>query len=307
MRERPSLLTANLGMLLVALLWGAQVPVVNQLAERWDPFFLALVRYLVALPVIWVLLRVFEPGGPALSRGGVVRLFGLGLGTSGFAIFYMLGVAWSNPVTAALIIAGSPIVNGLVAWAIGGARPSSGVLAGLFLVVPGGVIATVDWREGGAALNLSGGEPMILFAIICWGWYSLMAQRWLPNCSQFRITALSVIATLPILIFVYGLALLFGATYRPLDGINRVDLVLFFYLAIGVLVIAVTLWHRGVAIMGLGIASMYLNLVPIVAILIAMVLGVMPRAEQIAGAVLVLAGLVLAQVIDRRGSYREAR
>jgi len=302
MPRRSALLTANLGMLVVALLWGAQVPVVNQLAERWDPFFLALVRYVMALPVLWLLLRIVEPGTSWLPEGVILRLFGLGLGTSGFAVFYMFGVAWSNPVTAALILACSPVINGLVAWIAEGARPSRGLLAGLLLVVPGGVVATVDWQRSATEFDVTGGEPMILLAIVCWAWYSLMAPRWLPRCSQLRITALSVVATLPILSVVYGLAWMAGMTYAPSGRPAGADLLLFIYLAVGVLVVAVTLWHRGVAALGLGVASMYLNLIPVVAIAVAMALGVMPRTGQVVGGLLVLAGLVVAQVIDRRGS-----
>ena len=46
---------------------------------------------------------------------------------------------------------------------------------------------------------------------------------------------------------------------------------------------------------------MYLNLVPAVAILIAMALGTMPSAAQLVGGALVLAGLIVAQIVDRRG------
>ena len=91
-------------------------------------------------------------------------------------------------------------------------------------------------------------------------------------------------------------------TYAPPD-IPGTDLALFVYLAIGVLVVAVTLWHRGVAFLGLGVASMYLNLVPVVAVVVSMSLGVMPRGEQITGGILVLAGLIVAQWVDRHAAW----
>ena len=54
------MLAANLGMLLVALSWGTMIPSMKHLLLGWDPYFLALARYGLAVPPMLVLLRLTE-------------------------------------------------------------------------------------------------------------------------------------------------------------------------------------------------------------------------------------------------------
>jgi len=296
-------LLANLGLLVVVVLWGSQVPVANNLAQRWDPFFLASIRYVAALPLFWLLLSVFQPRSPAqpatAPRLSLLRFCGLGLATTGFAVFYMLGVAWANPITSALVAATGPIIGALVLWALTGLRPTLGVGLGLLAVVPGALLITLDFSRQDVALELSGGEPLIMLALACWSVYSLLAQRWLAGRSQLRITAISVTATVPLIGLVYLGAWALGLTYGEFAAPRGTDLLAFTYLVLGALLTAVTLWNIGVSRLGLVIAAMYLNLIPIVAVVIAMLYGIYPRPEQLIGGGLVIAGVLVAQRLGR--------
>ena len=298
------ILLANLGMLLVVLLWGAQVPVANDLSQRWDPFFLAGARYVAALPLFWLWLQLTEPPPLALDAAAprltLIRFCTLGLAITGFAVLYMLGVAWSNPITIALVAATGPIIGALVSWVLLGTRPKRGVWMGLLAVVPGALLVTLDFKPGGAKLQLSGGEPLMMLALASWAVYSLQAQRWLAGRSQLRITTLSVSATVPLISLVYLIASAAGLTYGDIDTMSGTDPLAFAYLVFGALMTAVTLWNIGVSRLGLVVASMYLNMIPIVAVGIAMLYGVQPRSEQLIGGLLVIAGVIIAQRLGRR-------
>ena len=52
------MLAANLGMLLVALSWGTMIPSMKHLLLGWDPYFMALARYGLAVPPMLLLLRL---------------------------------------------------------------------------------------------------------------------------------------------------------------------------------------------------------------------------------------------------------
>ena len=294
------ILLANLGMLLVVLLWGAQVPVASDLSQRWDPFFLAGMRYVGALPLFWLWLQLTKPqtagSAPQLT---LLRFITLGMSITGFAVCYMLGVARSNPITIAMIAATGPIIGALVSWALLGTRPKRGVWIGLLAVVPGALLVSLDFKSGGAKLQLSGGEPLMILALICWAVYSIQAQRWLAGRSQLHISAISVAATIPPISLVYLIAACADLTYGAWSTVSGADLFAFAYLVIGALMIAVTLWNNGVARLGLVIASMYLNMIPLVAVGIAMLYGIQPRDEQLLGGLLVIIGVVMAQRLGR--------
>lgn len=288
------MLGANLGLLVTMILWGAQVPLISFVSDRYDPYLLAAVRYCGAVPFFLFALKVWEPG-PILVGYPLRWVVALGAAIAAFGTLYTAGVAFSHPVTAAVLGAMAPAVAALVAWALLGVRPSRTVLASLALVACGGILATVDLSHAGT-FRLRGGEILIVLASATWSWYSIEAQRRLPGASQVRITGLSLIFAALFLLPIYFVADLFGATHGSLLEATRVDLSIFALFVLGVAVIGIVLWNLGVARLGVVPASMYINLIPIVALLVSMLLGYAPRAEQLIGGALVLAGVLLVQI-----------
>jgi len=219
----------------------------------------------------------------------------LGAAIAAFGTLYTAGIAFSHPVTAAVLGAAAPAVAALVAWAMLGVRPSRTVLLSLVLVAGGGILATVDLSHAGT-FRLRGGEILIVLASATWSWYSIEAQRRLPGASQIRITGLSLIFAALFLLPIYGVANVLGATHGSLLDVTAADLSIFALFVLGVAVVGIVLWNFGVARLGVVPASMYINLIPIVALLVSMLLGYIPRAEQLAGGALVLAGVLMVQI-----------
>ncbi len=145
------------------------------------------------------------------------------------------------------------------------------MVPGLIASAIGCALASIDprrRRQGG--ISFGGGEVLILLSVICWSWYSTVAQRWCPDWSQVRIT------------FVDDGDLgrrhdraLFGAGGRgrgrrsrrpgrsaPIEGFS-----LLWYI-VTVMVLGVVLWNAGVRAVGVVTASLYINLTPVVAIAI---------------------------------------
>ena len=130
---------------------------------------------------------------------------------------------------------------------------------------------------------------------VCWSWYSIEAQRRLKGASQIRISALTLIFTTFFLLLAYGLAAAFGQTYGSVMDATLTDLGAFALFIVGVVLIGLLLWNFGVSRLGVVVASMYLNLIPVAAVLAALALGYRPRGEQLIGGAVVLSGVVLAQ------------
>src|SRR5262249_51092327 len=123
------------------------------------------------------------------------------------------------------------------------------------------------------------------------------AQRWCRGWSQLRITTTTMTTGAVALAVIYPLAMGLGlATYPPAVSQDPIDWLVLAWVT-GVLVaFGVYLWNFGVKGAGVVIASLYLNLVPIVAIGIFALSGTVPTWPQILGGVLVIVGVLLSEL-----------
>jgi drug/metabolite transporter (DMT)-like permease len=63
------------------------------------------------------------------------------------------------------------------------------------------------------------------------------------------------------------------------------------------------LWHFGIARIGIAVASMYTNLIPVTAALVAFVwIGTQPTVHQLVGGAIIIAGVLYAQLATLRSS-----
>jgi drug/metabolite transporter (DMT)-like permease len=291
-------LGANLGMLATAAAWASIIPLLNHLLALWDGYFLAFARYAAALPLLLLALGLRE-GGRLWPIGippwKIVLLGALGIGC--FAPLFTLGIAHANPITAAIIGANGPIVAALMSWVMEGVPPDRRMLPGVALVVLGAALATIDLDRPGRPFDLRGGEILIILSQVCWTWYSLKAQHWLAGCSQLRITAVTAVPGVATLGLAWLAAGALGAApIPPAAPRNAADVALIGWLGLVAIFAGVLLWNHGVRVLGIVVASIFLNLCPIGAIAITAALGTPPTRWQLLGAVLVLAGVTQAQL-----------
>ena len=295
------MLAANFGMLLVALSWGTMIPSMTHLLLGWDPFFLAAARYCMPIPAMLVVLRLAE--GPTAWFAGLPawRWWLLGsLGIGMFAPLYTLGIQYSNPITAAILSSISPAITAIVGWLFYRLPIPRQTVPGLALTILGCVYATYDPKLSGTRFDLRGGELFIVAAMACWAWYSITAQRWLLGCTQVRITAMTTTTGSLALVSAYLIASLLGAgRFPPALPTTPLDIGLFLWLAFIPVMLGNLLWHHGVRQLGAVIAALFMNLMPITAILITAALGTAPTYQQLIGGALVLIGIMLAQLRRR--------
>jgi drug/metabolite transporter (DMT)-like permease len=299
---------ANLGLLLTMLIWGGFIPILNLVFDRWDPWSLAAIRYWIALPLLAIAIRLGDPG-PLLPAGIDWRRVALigGLGFGGFGGLYTVGVAHANPITAAIFSSAGPIVAALVARFGYGTPLAKGTRPALALAFAGGLLAMVDWHAAESPFMFRGGEILLLLSTVCWCWYSVEAQRALAGMSQVQITFLTMIPASAVLTLAYLTAGLFGAAHLPMPKPTVPELAIFLYMGGAVAGLGVMLWNFGVQRLGVVIASIYLNLIPVVAIGISVALGTPLRLEQLIGGILVLAGVAMSQFGARVGHARKGR
>jgi drug/metabolite transporter (DMT)-like permease len=287
------------GLALLALLWGTMVPTVAHLLQRWDPFFLAAFRYIGALPVMWAALALLErrqPTAAANSRGDW-RIWPLGIiGIGCYAALYTTGVYHCNPITAAILSATSPAIAAVVDRIVFKVPVDRRMLPAIALAILGSALATVHF-DGGDMFDFRGGEILMVTAFACWSWYSTAAQKWCRGWSQLRITTVTMTTGGVGLAVIFAVAVLLGAaSFPPAMPDNAIDWLVFAWMTVVLVAFGVYLWNFGVKRTGVVVASLYLNLVPVVSISIFALSGTKPTAMQIIGGVLVIAGILMSEL-----------
>ena len=285
------------GLGLLALLWGTMVPTVAHLLERWDPYFLAAFRYIGALPFMWVALSLLERNIPVQAAPGGWRIWPLGIiGIGFYAALYTIGVYHCNPITAAILSATSPAIAAIVDRLIFKVPVDRRMLPAIALAIIGSAFATVHFGEG-QMFDFRGGEILMVAAFACWSWYSTAAQKWCRGWSQLRITTVTMTTGGVGLAVIFAVAALVGAAHFPPPMPDTAtDWMVFVWMTVVLVAFGVYLWNFGVKRTGVVVASLYLNLVPVVSISIFAFWGTKPTLMQIIGGVLVIAGIVMSEL-----------
>ncbi len=287
-----------LGNVMLALgtsVWGTHFLVTDILLAGWDPYFLTAARLLSATGFLMTFYTLQARGRPLARMPWKAALL---LGSAGIAlstVMLTLGVKYAGAVPASIVAAAAPIVAAFVARAGFGLPLALATVIGAVVAVAGGVFAALGSASGDAG-DLRGGELFILGAITLFTWYSIGAQRWLGGLSQLGITAVTImIGALTMVVALPFLVALGVADVRV--EFSWVSIAYILYLGAGPASFSLFTWHWGVSRVGVTVASIYSNLVPVVVVAIRTVEGEPPTAEHVIGGLLIISGVLIAQLL----------
>ncbi len=211
-------------------------------------------------------------------------------------MLYTVGIRACNPITAAILSATSPAIAAIVDRIIFKVPVDRRMMPAICLAIVGSALATVHF-DGGSLFDFRGGEILIVIAFACWSWYSTAAQRWCRGWSQLRLTTATMTTGGVALAVLFAAAVLVGAAQFPpaVPQSGRYVLVLA-WMTVILVAVGVYLWNFGVKRAGVVVASLYLNLVPVVSISIFSITGTAPTLTQIVGGVLVIVGILMSEL-----------
>ncbi len=289
----PPTLGGNLLALLSAVLWASSFPATEYLLRSWDPLLLCLAR-LAGASLFFALLFLFVGHPRELRRvpWRDVALLGA-FGVTAPVFLLVAGQSRSDAVTVAIISTTLPLISAVMSWLLDGERPGLLVLLGILLAILGGSLASLAGATTVAGPR--GGEVLVLGSMILWIWYSRAALARLRGHSDLALSGLTFAAGALIVAPLVALALPLGLA-APRFDLSAPTLAVLAWMSMIAIGLSVLLWFACARLLGITVAAIHTNLAPFYVMLIALAFGGSVAGQQVAGAALVVAGALLAQL-----------
>ena len=280
-------------MLITVLVWGGMFPVAKGALQTVDAFWISSLRYGVAAP-LFVAILCWREGAAALSyRGKFLQAAFYGVvGFSGFSILVFVGLGWSRPEHAAIIMALQTPIAAFVHWALKGSRPANFTLVCITVAILGVFLVIT---KGDPAHAFTGGtfrgDVLIFLGAMSWIAYTIGAVSF-PGWSALRFTTLTCLPGTAGILVITGIATLSGYASAPAPATVLAVGWELAYLALLTVVLAVLFWNMAIGYLGALNAMLLGNLVPVVTFAIRILQGHRFETIELAGAGLVVAALI---------------
>ena len=281
---------------LSALFWGANFALAGPVLADLPPLWAAALRFALGTAVMLGLVawRSEELVAPLRRHAKVYALLGA-VGIGGFNLLFFFALQTTSAANGALIMATNPLLTTLLAVMLLGETSSRRqlvalpvALSGVIVVICGGDLQRL------ANLQVARGDLLMIGADVMWAFYNILVRRYLPSGSALANTTLVMAAGMLLLVAV---AMGSGESVH-LPGIKAGMALL--TMAVGGTVLAYLFWNIGIARLGASRASLFLNLVPVFAMLVGALLGTVPSQVQIVGGLLVIGAVSIAMLPSRR-------
>ncbi len=278
------------------LFWGANFILAGMVLKDVPPLWAAAMRFVLAaaMMLMFALSQSDSLINP-IRRSGLAFISVAGIGIVGFNLLFFFAMQSTSPANGALIMATNPLVTTLIAYLVLAERPTIRQWLALPLAFVGVmVVITAGNLQHLATPSYSRGDVLMLGANLAWAFYNVLSRRYLPAGSSLINTTLLMIVGAAMLILIA----LASGEHIAMPGL-RASIALVLMASAGT-VLAYLFWMTGIARLGAGRTALFLNLVPVFAMLIAITMGVAPTHAQLLGGLIVIISVSIAVLPIRR-------
>ena len=278
-------------MLAVVLIWGTNFAVTKVAIAQFPPLAFTAIRFAAGSLLMWLILERIE-GRVRLPAGALPKLVALGVvGNTVYQLCFITGLGRTSATNSALLLSSMPTVVAVLGAALGVERVSRRVAAGI-AVATAGVVLVLLARGAHFDRATLVGDLLMIVAVVAWAVYTVGLRRYALPLSPLRVTALTMITGTPGLVLA-GIPELLSTDYGTIGVAGWGGLA---YATLLSLVVAYLLWNASVGAVGPSRTAVYTCLTPLVAAAVAaLLLGERPGPPQIAGALLIVGGVLLAR------------
>ncbi|MFZ2145917.1 MAG: DMT family transporter [Sedimentisphaerales bacterium] len=279
-------------LLLTALFWGGTFVAGRIVSQNVGPFSIAFLRFAIASIFLILLTWNIEGKLPALKKFQIIPVILLGMtGIFTYNVMFFKGLKIIQASRASLIIATCPVF--ITIFSAFFLKEKLNLTKGLGIVISvcGAVVAISKGNinrifETGLGL----GELYIFCCVLSWVAYSLLGKAVMNNLSPLASVSYSaVVGAVALSIPAY-----FEGLFQNIRNQSVLDWLCISYLGVFGTVIGFVWYYQGVERLGPTKAGLFINFVPIFAILCAFFILQEPITPSLAvGTVLVISGVYL--------------
>jgi len=273
----------------MAVIWGINFVVVKYATHIFNPVAFTGLR--VGTAAVFLVLVAFAGRRAVLARRDVIALLFLGvIGNGLYQLFFIHGVARTRAGNAALIVGAAPAFIALVARVRGLERVKRMTLVGIGLSFIGVAFVIVGSASSSSGQPTLLGSVLVFLGVICWTFYTIGLQPYTKRIDVIQLSAVTMVGGAVPLLIASAPAL----TRTNWAAIGMGGWIALFYSSVISMGVAYFFWYRGLRVLGPTRSSVYTNLQPIVALLVAWAfLNETPTIFQGVGAATIIAGVFL--------------
>lgn len=281
---------------ITAFFWGANFLLGGYVLHDVAPFWAAALRFLLGAALMLAIAGMRRENliVPLRKHAATYLMLGV-VGIVAFNLFFFEALRYTSANNAALIMATNPLLTTLLAAVILSERPGARHLVALPIALTGVIVVVTQGRMSSLLeLNFSVGDLLMLGADTFWALYNVLCRRYMPQGSLLVNTTWIMAAGASVLL---GVALGSDTNLVPLGTRAVVSMAV---MVVGGTVLAYLFWSMGIARLGAARTAIFLNLVPVFAMLLGAAIDTPPTAAQLFGGLLVLGSVTVTMLPMRR-------
>ncbi|USK34894.1 DMT family transporter [Bacillus sp. F19] len=280
-------------LVLATILWGGNFVIGRAITDSMPPFTLSLLRWCTALiiflPFAWPHLKKEYV---QLKKNWHILILMSITGIAGFNSLLYLALHYTTSINASLVNMSTPIVIYILSFFILREQLNRNQmigtvlsLAGLFFILSKGSLSVL------VNFSFNFGDFIVLAAVVCWSIYSILIKRYtgiLPGYSTFLVCiAFGILVLLPLSFyetFILNIPIVWSSS----------SVFTILYTGVFASIVAFISWNTAVVRVGANKAGIFLNLIPVFAVIFAVLfIGEKIMWYQLAGGLFVIAGVYL--------------
>jgi drug/metabolite transporter (DMT)-like permease len=279
----------ELSLALMVLVWAVNFSVVKRALDTFEPLGFNALRFVLASAFVYVVLRWQGPIRLP-TRHDLPRLVLLGVvGNVLYQLGFIFGLNLTRAGNASVMMALTPLFVALLSWRMGHEQPGARTWVGGLCSVTGVVLVS------GAALRIEGtaallGDLIMVGAGLTWAFYTVGSRPLIERLGSVQTTAWTMWSGTVVLALI-GVPSLRAQDWGAVSVEAWGGLLFSAFLSIG---LSYLIWYRGVERLGNTRTSIYSNLTPAVALVVAALwLGERITAFSVLGVALTIGGLMI--------------
>ncbi|GLB60694.1 DMT family transporter [Cytobacillus sp. NCCP-133] len=294
--EAPNKKYGYLLLILANMIWGGNFVIGRIGVEYFPPVLFSLLRWvLVFLLLTPFMVKPLKQEWKRLRKHKPVLLLLAVSGVAGYNTIIYFALQYTTSINASVVNSTTPLFIAIFAVFILKEKLSWQRTAGILLSVLGiTFIITRGSLDAFLSWSVNPGDLIVLMAVVMWALYSVIGKKYsgmLPGLSTLYITSfIGILLLAPLSLIEYKIT-----GVEPAFSIASAGILL--YVGILASIVAFLSWNYGVSIIGASKAGVFLNLLPLFAVIFAVLFTAESlHLYQAIGGGIVIFGVMLSSV-----------